>query len=139
MIFKRKSSEERFAEELAKELERQAKEMEQNLTPEARERLKLMQKSPAWRVAEERIARGEIKLFWRKIGDDLYIVARDTVKNFPFKRYNDYLVLPSGLDDYMHSHPPLDIDWIKEPCGYMEATALSLLPLAQRAHHPNRL
>jgi len=113
MIFKRKSEEEKFAEALAKELERQAKEMEKSLTPEAKERLRLMQKSPAWSSAEERIARGEIKLYWRKIGDDLYIVARDTIKNFPFKRYNDYLLLPSGLDDYMHSHPPLDIDWIQ--------------------------
>jgi len=29
--------------------------------------------SEAWRLAEERIGRGEIKLLWRKINDDLYI------------------------------------------------------------------
>jgi len=82
-ILKRRSPEEEFAEQLAKELERQAKEMEKSLTPEARERLRLMDKnSEAWKLAEERIGRGEIKLFWRKISDNLYIVARETFRNF---------------------------------------------------------
>ncbi len=113
MILKRKTPEERFAEDLARELERQAKEMEKSLTPEARERLKLMDKnSEAWRLAEERIGRGEIKLYWRKIGDDLYIVARETFKNFPFKRHGEYILLPSGLDGYMHVHPPMSVDWV---------------------------
>jgi len=114
MIFKRKTPEEQFAEELAKELEAQAKEALSKLSPEARERLRLMEKnSEAWRMVEDRIGRGEIKLYWRKIGDDLYIAARETFHGFPFKRHGDYILLPSGLDEYIHQFPPMDIDWIQ--------------------------
>ena len=116
MILKRKSEEERFAEALARALEEEHKRWLESLPPEKRrlvlEREKLMLKnSPAWREAEKRIERGEIKLYWRK-GENIYIDARDTMKNFPFKRHGDYLLLPSGLDDYMHAYPPTDLDWI---------------------------
>lgn len=116
MILKRKTPEERFAEDLARALEEEHKRWLESLPPEKRrlvlEREKLMLKnSPAWREAEKRIERGEIKLYWRK-GENIYIDARDTMKNFPFKRHGDYLLLPSGLDDYMHAYPPIDLDWI---------------------------
>jgi len=114
MILKRKSEEEKFAEELARELEAQAKEALSKLSPEAKRRLQLLEKnSEAWKSVEKRIERGEIKLYWRKVGDELYIAARETFHGFPFKRHGDYILLPSGLDEYIHQFPPMDIDWIQ--------------------------
>ncbi len=130
MIFKRKSPEERFAEDLARALEEEHKRWLESLPPEKRrlvlEREKLMLKnSPAWREAEKRIERGEIKLYWRKIDGDLRIVARDTMKNFPFKRHRDYLLLPSGTEGYMEDHPPISIDWITENAETWRPRALA--------------
>ena len=114
MIFKKKSPEERFAEALARELEAQAKETLKRLPPEIKERIKLMEKnSEAWRTIDKRVERGEIKLYWRKVDDDLYIAGRETFHGFPFKRHGDYILLPSGLDEYMHQIPPMDIDWVQ--------------------------
>jgi len=116
MIFKRRSSEERFAEELAREMERQVKEAFKRLSPEQRREYELMEKrSPAVRLIDERIKRGEIKLLWRRTPDgEVYITHRETFKNFPFMRHGDYMLLPSGIDDYFHINYPMSYDWVLE-------------------------
>lgn len=113
----------------------------ESLPPEKRrlpkERKKLMmQNSPAWREAEKRIERGEIKLFWREIEGQLYIVARDTMKNSPFKRHGDHLLLPSGMEGYMEDHPPISIDRITRNAETWRPRALAT---ARRLDEPIEL
>jgi len=75
MILKRKSPEERFAEALARELERQAKELAKRMTQEQLRDIKVMKKnSPAVALIEKRIERGEIKLYWRNVEGELHIL-----------------------------------------------------------------
>ena len=114
MIFKRKSSEERFAEELAKELEAQAKQLAKRMTQEQLRDIKVMKKnSPAVALIEKRIERGEIKLYWRNVEGELHIATRETFHNFPFKRHRDYLLLPSGLEAYFTYIAPISLDWVQ--------------------------
>jgi len=127
MILKRKTPEERFAEELAKELERQAREMERQLPLEMRRDLELMEKnSPAVRMISKRIERGEIKLYWRRDEKgNLYIVARDTMKGWPFLRHGDYLLLPDGTDAYFRQFWPASIDWVNNNLDTWRPRALA--------------
>ena len=127
MIFRRKSPEEQFAEELAKELERQAKEAMARLSPEARKRIELAERnSEAWRRLEERIGRGEVEVYVKEIDGERYFITYETFKNFPFKRYKDYLLLPSGLENYFHGMLPKSYDWVMENAETWKPRALAM-------------
>lgn len=85
------------------------------LSPEARKRIELAEKnSEAWRRLEERIGRGEVEIYVKEIDGKHYLVTYETFKNFPFKRYEGYILLPSGLEDYFHGMLPKSFDWVVE-------------------------
>ncbi len=69
MIFRRKSPEEEFAEQLAKELWRQVREFDEKMTPEQRERLKRLQKirDSIWNKLEDRIGKGEVEVRLKEV------------------------------------------------------------------------
>ncbi len=114
MIFRRKSPEEEFAEQLAKELWRQVRELDKKMTPEQREALKRLQKikDSIWNKLEDRIGKGEVEV-------------RETFKNFPFKRYKDYLLLPATNDGYFVIVKPLTFWWVEENLDTWRPRALA--------------
>ncbi len=128
MIFKRKSPEERLAEELAKELWRQVREFDEKMTPEQRERLKRLQKirDSIWNKLEDRIGRGEVEVRLKEVDGKPVLFLYETFKNFPFKRYKDYLLLPSTNDGYFVIVKPLTFWWVEENIDTWRPRALAV-------------
>jgi len=129
MIFRRKSEEEKIAEMLEKELWRQIREIDKRMTPEQREKLKRLRKikDSIWNRLEERIGRGEVEVRLKEIDGKPMLVLYETFKNFPFKRYGDYLLLPSTNDDYFVNIKPLTFWWVEANMDTWRPRALAVV------------
>lgn len=127
MILKRKTPEEQLAEELAKELWRRVRELDERMTPEQREKLKRLQKirDSLWNMLEDRIEREEVEIRLKEVDGEPTLVLYETFRNFPFKRYKDYLLLPSTNDGYFVVVKPLTFWWVEKNMDTWRPRALA--------------